>query len=624
MHLIEELKNQVYIHRNKHFKRLKRIGLRKSNPVITTHYEITTPAKIINITPTEKRLENFLKSTSEKLIDCYDKSVDFFSLHNLRHEELIGVDITPNCIYLCKIDGHNGKRVLTSLTSVCMEGKFMTEDIRNNLDEYADSLKSLVKENNIKSKNVALSIPVSNSTVRTVTLPRMDDAEIKKALKFGSLWNNLMQPSQNPEDYSVFYQVIRRDKSEETMDVLFVAAKLSDVSLYTDIIKRSGLNPVIVDVRCFAINNAFNHKLNAPSGPCVFLKFGFEENYALITDGDKADVFQIDITESDRTALINLAMNEETFDSFTRSYAKHVRNIILGYECKYNTIPIINLCVLSSIPLTNKITDRLALILDGFNISHCNLFSCMDIKDDFTISTQSAKQTISSWAACIGAAFRKADIFGTSAVQYNTNFLANAGEYEKGKRLNYIISTAAAFASLILFYFVTVTQINTHLEAKALSMQLATLQGVEKRYYKDMEYHHNLSIATNSIDDIDNLIDSVGNNQRKLLAIHQYLAEIMVENVWLKEMTFTAPNRIEIHAASTKDSDILEFIDLLNGGNQFEQVALKGMQEVHEMSMNDPYASTVKNFKLQGLITNTPILDPNKIHIMAGELNPGT
>ena len=36
------------------------------------------------------------------------------------------------------------------------------------------------------------------------------------------------------------------------MDVLFVASKLSEVNFYVDVISKAGINPIVLDVKCFA------------------------------------------------------------------------------------------------------------------------------------------------------------------------------------------------------------------------------------------------------------------------------------------------------------------------------------------------------------------------------------
>ena len=79
----------------------------------------------------------------------------------------------------------------------------------------------------------------------------MKDEELQKAIDTNSLWENLVQLTDNLDDYSIFHQVINRNQKENTMDILFVASKLADINNYTAIIKKSGLNPVIIDVKCF-------------------------------------------------------------------------------------------------------------------------------------------------------------------------------------------------------------------------------------------------------------------------------------------------------------------------------------------------------------------------------------
>ena len=71
------------------------------------------------------------------------------------------------------------------------------------------------------------------------------------------------------------------------MDILFVASKLSDINSYTDIIKKGGLNAVIIDVKCFALKSAID-QTNQIAGSIeesnltAVLEFGLDENYIMI------------------------------------------------------------------------------------------------------------------------------------------------------------------------------------------------------------------------------------------------------------------------------------------------------------------------------------------------------
>ena len=90
----------------------------------------------------------------------------------------------------------------------------------------------------------------------------MSEEELKQAIETESLWENLViQITDNLNDYSIFHQVINRNSKKNTMEILFVASKLSDVNAYTSMIKKAGLNPVIMDVRCFTLKNAFDNSI---------------------------------------------------------------------------------------------------------------------------------------------------------------------------------------------------------------------------------------------------------------------------------------------------------------------------------------------------------------------------
>ena len=137
----------------------------------------------------------------------------------------------------------------------------------------------------ITSKNIALSIPVTSAIIRVVTSPLMTDDELQKAIETDSLCENLVQLTDNLNDYSIFHQIINRNSKNNTMEILFVASKLTDVNAYSSIVKKAGLNPVIMDVRCFTLKNAHDNtkiKSITDKGNSAILELGIDENYIMI------------------------------------------------------------------------------------------------------------------------------------------------------------------------------------------------------------------------------------------------------------------------------------------------------------------------------------------------------
>ena len=100
-----------------------------------------------------------------------------------------------------------------------------------NPDKYGEELQVALQRSKITTSNAAIAIPVTSAIIRVVTAPLMSDEELKKAIDTDSLWENLVQLTDNLADYSIFHQVINKDTTGNTMDILFVASKLSDLSL---------------------------------------------------------------------------------------------------------------------------------------------------------------------------------------------------------------------------------------------------------------------------------------------------------------------------------------------------------------------------------------------------------
>ena len=54
----------------------------------------------------------------------------------------------------------------------------------------------------------------------------MTDEELKTAIASDYLWENLVQLTDNLDDYSIFHQVINRDEKGNTMDILLLPQNL--------------------------------------------------------------------------------------------------------------------------------------------------------------------------------------------------------------------------------------------------------------------------------------------------------------------------------------------------------------------------------------------------------------
>ena len=172
-----------------------------------------------------------------KLIDFFKSKIGQSSVQG---EEVIGVELTNKEIRLAQINSNKSNQWVLE--------KFYTHKIDipdessvlENAETVTNELNLALQKSKIDVGNVAISIPVTSAIIRVVSSPLMKEDELQKAIETNSLWENLVQLTDNLDDYSIFHQVINRNEKDNTMDILFVASKLADINGYVSIVKNSG------------------------------------------------------------------------------------------------------------------------------------------------------------------------------------------------------------------------------------------------------------------------------------------------------------------------------------------------------------------------------------------------
>ena len=201
-------------------------------------------------------------------------------------EEITGLDITREAIRVAQATkGKDEKWILDKFSYRLLDQEKIGDDLTQNKDYLAEEISLALSNAKITTKNVALSIPVTSAIIKVVESPLMTDEELQQAIETDSLWENLIQLTDKLIDYSIFHQIINRNSKKNTMDILFVASKLSDVNAYSSVAKKAGLNPVIMDVRCFTLKNAYDNvqfKVPADKLSSAILELGAEDNYLMI------------------------------------------------------------------------------------------------------------------------------------------------------------------------------------------------------------------------------------------------------------------------------------------------------------------------------------------------------
>ena len=501
---------------------------------------------------------------------------------SVKGEEIVGVDLTTNEIRLAQISTNKSNQwILEKFYTHKIEDLPENATVLEHPDKIGDELKIALQKSKISTSNAAIAIPVTSAIIRVVTSPLMTDEELNNAVKTDSLWENLVQLTDNLDDYSIFHQVINRNPTENTMDILFVASKLADINSYTDIIKKGGLNAVIIDVKCFALKSAVD-QINQISGSIedsnltAVLEFGLDENYVMILYENNPIITDIFIRGQDRKTLVE-SDNQEEMEALVRRYITQVKQAVQDFETKYEK-RIRNLKVTSNLPNveTYLASFRKNLVNTGFN-----LFDPLDgIKIPAQLEENVKLENRSYLSTVLGLAFRKLDVFGyfkfVTAVK-NINLLPNRDTMIQQKRAKAFSNFAfkgivgVVAAVYIILFGLSFWQISV------LNNKISDYDQVVQNHKLKNKEVDNLSKTLGKLNKQMELSKSIKSNKKISFRVLAQIASAVPKRVKFTKLDYNGSNQILIEGMSASDQDILKLISNLNNKKLISQASLASM-----------------------------------------------
>ena len=526
------------------------------------------------------------KSEFKNKNNSLNKVLDFFKSKigksSVQGEEVIGVELTNKEIRLAQINLNKSNQWVLDKFYAHKIDIPDESSVLENAEKVTTELSLALQKSKIDVGNVAISIPVTSAIIRVVTSPLMKDEELQKAIETNSLWENLVQLTDNLDDYSIFHQVINRNEKDNTMDILFVASKLADINSYVSIVKNSGLNPVIIDVKCFALKSAvdqINQITNKKDDAnlTAVLEFGLDENYLMILYDNNPIITDIFLRGQDRKILLESNDAEEK-EALVRRYITQVKQAVQDFETKYEK-RIRNLKVVSDLENVEDYLSifRRALLNVGFN-----LFDPIEgLKVPQQFDQQINLKNRSFLATAIGLAFRKLDVFGyykfVTAAK-NINLLPNRKSMFQQKKMKAIssfafkgLATGIAALYLILFglSFWNIHSYNKKL--KDYSIVMKTHEQTKLELKKTMKEFKLMQTTLK-------LSSTLKSNKELTYRILAQIASSVPTKLRFDQVDYNGGNLITIQGVAASDQDILKFIENLSKQKLVEQASLSSMR----------------------------------------------
>ncbi|MBF0466134.1 MAG: type IV pilus assembly protein PilM [Nitrospirae bacterium] len=178
----------------------------------------------------------------------------------LGSKSLLGLDIGSSCIKAVQLKETREGYELEQFDYVEIAPSVIVEDSIADSAKLVEAIKELIKKIRIKSKNVVISLSGHSSVIiKKIMLPEMTEDVLNENIRYEA---EQYVPF-GIEDVNLDYQILGPAEEQGQIDVVLVAVKKDFLNGYVNAVRESGLNPVIVDVDAFALENMFelNYKV---------------------------------------------------------------------------------------------------------------------------------------------------------------------------------------------------------------------------------------------------------------------------------------------------------------------------------------------------------------------------
>jgi type IV pilus assembly protein PilM len=196
-----------------------------------------------------------------------------------KKNQLVGVDIGSFAIKVVEIDQTKTGRFLKNFGMIGLPRNAIREGDIVEQEVVAEALRKLFKNLKIRNQNVAVALSGYPVMAKRVTLPHSEKEKIEATIHD--------QAEQyipfDINDVNLDFDILENEENlsegenaneDKSLEVMLVAAKKDVIDAYVDLLAAADLNPGVLDVDVFALQNAAELNIT-----------GEEEGYAVVNVG---------------------------------------------------------------------------------------------------------------------------------------------------------------------------------------------------------------------------------------------------------------------------------------------------------------------------------------------------
>jgi type IV pilus assembly protein PilM len=170
----------------------------------------------------------------------------------VKDTEFFGLDIGSTAIRLVQLKRGGVHPPLVAYGALPLPQNLSMSDSKMDQEKVTELVRQLVRENRITAKDVVVGLPASKVFATVITTPKLDNAQLAKAIRYQAEQYIPMALDQVKLDWAV----IDQSKDGKQLEVLLAAAPNSVVDKYVAITEGAGLEPLALEANATAVARA--------------------------------------------------------------------------------------------------------------------------------------------------------------------------------------------------------------------------------------------------------------------------------------------------------------------------------------------------------------------------------
>lgn len=230
-----------------------------------------------------------------------------------------GLDIGTTSIKALSIKKSGNTLSIESLGIGPTPAKGIISEAPEDLRLFTDAVKQVINSANIKQKEVNIALPESQVYTKIIEMPSLSEKELAAALKYEMEQYIPLPLDQVKTDWQILGASNTQNKSTR---VLLVAAPLSLIKKYEQIMDELGLVPAVIETEMLSVHRSMFPLVNTQSSNMIVHMGAATTNIAVVENGEVVMVFTVDkggiaIT---RAISLDLGIDITQADSYKKAY----------------------------------------------------------------------------------------------------------------------------------------------------------------------------------------------------------------------------------------------------------------------------------------------------------------